>query len=386
MSDRDAIDCPSVTDLDVAVAHWGIDAWGGAEYLVTRLAEALGLRRVYTMGPPKPDDPNPYGEVAFVDVTDDLSPRPLRKLQARLGRPFEYALWEDVDWRVYGDPDVVITSGATTRAVITPDDTLHINYCHSPPRWFYDLYHDRKDSPAGTLTRPLVRYLRMRDQTVDPRVDHYFVNSPVVGRRLRKYYKRSAAVLYPPVDVETYRNEGDGGFYLHLGRLDVEKGVPEVVAAFAGSSRRLVLAGGRGDVPEGVVGRINRAHNVKYCGFVDDRTKRDLLARCRAVVFNGVNEDFGIVPIEANASGKACLARDGGFPGVFVTPGENGYLHDGSASSIREAIERFEVDGLASDPRTKVERFSTDAFDTRLGSTITRWYAEFHRSVSLDEP
>ncbi|TKX52753.1 group 1 glycosyl transferase, partial [Halorubrum sp. SP9] len=82
-----------------------------------------------------------------------------------------------VDWREFGDPDVLVTSGATTRAVITPDDTLHVNYCHSPPRWFYDLYHDRKDSLFGALSRPMIRYLRTRDMAVDPRVDHYFVNS-----------------------------------------------------------------------------------------------------------------------------------------------------------------------------------------------------------------
>jgi glycosyltransferase involved in cell wall biosynthesis len=372
-----------VADLDVAVAHWGVNAWGGAEYLVTELADALDCEVVHTLGDPAPDDPNPYGDVDFVDVTESLSPRPLRKLQARAGRVFEYALWEDVDWREFGDPDVLVTSGATTRAVITPDDTLHLNYCHSPPRWFYDLYHDRKDSLTGLLARPLVRYLRLRDQTVDPRVDGYFANSPIIARRLQKFYKRDSEVLYPPVDLDTYHDDGDEGFYLHLGRLDEEKGVPAVVDAFADGDHDLVLAGGRGDVSEAVMDRIRRADTIDYRGFVPEAEKRDLLATCRAVVFNGRNEDFGIVPIEANASGKAVFARNDGFPGLFVEEGENGLLHDGTAAGIRDAVTRFEREGIAGDPRSAVERFSTDAFVEQCRTSVAERYAAVQRGLTL---
>ncbi|WP_424019008.1 glycosyltransferase [Halorientalis pallida] len=375
---------PTLADLDVAVAHWGINAWGGAEYLVTHLAEALDCDRVYTLGEPDPDDPNPYGDVQFVDVTRDLSPAPLRRVQASVGRVFEYALWEDVDWRAYGDPDVLVTSGATTRAVITPDDTLHLNYCHSPPRWFYDLYHDRKESLVGQLARPLVRYLRMRDATVDPRVDGYFANSPVVARRIRKFYDRESEILYPPVDLSAYEDRGDEGFYLHLGRLDEEKGVPAVVEAFAGSDHRLVLAGGRGDVDDAVMDRIRRADGIDYRGFVDEAEKYDLLAACRALVFNGRDEDFGIVPIEANASGKAVLTRDEGFPAIFVDDGENGYRHDGSARGILAAIERFERDGIAADLGEQVETFSTDAFVDQLESSVVRRFERFRATGTRD--
>jgi glycosyltransferase involved in cell wall biosynthesis len=363
-----------VADLEVAVAHWHVDAWGGAEYLVTHLAEALDVDAVYTLGDPDPDDPNPYGDVGFEDVTPSLASPALRRLQRRAGRSFEYAQWEDVDWREFGDPDVLVTSGATTRAVITPDDTLHVNYCHSPPRWFYDLYHDRKDSTAGLLARPLLRYLRTRDTTVDPRVDHYLANSPVIERRLWKYYKRDAEVLYPPVDLQRYYDDGDGGFYLHLGRLDEEKGVHAVVEAFEGLDERLVLAGGMGDAGGDLRRRIERAGNVEWRGFVDDAEKRELLATCTAVVFNGRNEDFGIVPVEANASGKPVLARDEGFPGLFVVDGENGYLHDGTAAGIRALVRRGVAADLEGSPATHVDRFSVPAFREGLETALAREY------------
>lgn len=370
-----------IDDLSIAVAHWHVRAWGGAEYLVTKLAEALGKDTVYTMGPPSPDEPNPYGEIEFVDVLPSLSPAPLRRLQSLIGRVFEYALWEDVDWREFGDTDVLVTSGSTTRAVITPDDVLHLNYCHSPPRWFYDLYHDRKDSLLGLAGRPLVRYLRMRDMSIDPRVDHYFVNSPVVARRLEKYYNRDSEVLYPPVDLDRCYDGGDDGYYLHLGRLDDEKGVPAIVEAFSGADRELILAGGEGDIDDTVRNAIESAQNIVYRGFVSESKKYELLANCRALVFNGRNEDFGIVPIEANASGKAVLARDEGFPAQYVVDGENGYKHDGSVGGIRSVVEQFEHEPFEMDTTDTVARFGFDRFRTQLRNSISEQLLSFNRVI-----
>jgi glycosyltransferase involved in cell wall biosynthesis len=375
-------DAPSLTDIDVAVAHWHIDSWGGAEYLVTKLADAVGESCVYTVGPPEPSEPNPYGEVTFYDITQDLSGLIGPQVRHLMGRPAEYGLWADIDWRQYGNPDVLITSGATARAVITPDNTLNINYCHSPPRWFYDLYHDRKRTTTGRLARPLVRWLRTADNALDDRVDHYFANSPIVARRLWKYYKRDSEVLYPPINMDAYTDRGDEGFYLHLGRLDIEKGIEPIVAAFEGTDHKIVFAGGKGDA--NITSRIRTAPNMTYEGFVTEENKYELLGTCRAVVFNGRNEDFGIVPIEANASGKPCLARDEGFPGMFIEDGENGILHDGSPTSIRAVIERFERDGIASDPADSVDEFSMTAFEQRLQTRIPDLYWNFDRRFSQD--
>jgi len=385
----------ALADLDVAIAHWPVEAWGGGEYLVTRLAEALDEDTIHALGEPAPADSNPYGDVDFVDVRSSLDYPTIRRLQASAGRVFEYAQWEDVDWREFGDPDVLVTSGATTRAVITPEDTLHVHYCHSPARWLYDRYHDRKDSTVGRLSRPLLRHLRTRDATVDARVDHYLVNSPLIARRLWTYLKRESTVLYPPVDLTSYRDDGDEGFYLHLGRLDEEKGVPAVVEAFAGGvdehmrdttaslDVRLVLAGGAGDVDRSVRKTIEHAPNVDYCGFVDEAEKRDLLARCRALVFNAPDEDFGIVPIEANASGKPVLVRDSGFPGRFVEDGGNGLLHEGTPGGIRRAIDRFEEVGIAESPAEHVEHFDSERFERRLRRLLAHWAVKYESRAAF---
>jgi glycosyltransferase involved in cell wall biosynthesis len=218
---------------------------------------------------------------------------------------------------------------------------------------------------------------------VDPRVDQYLVNSPIIKRRLWKYYKRDSKVLYPPVEVDRYYNDGDHGFYLHLGRLDEEKGVPAVVGAFEGLNECLVMAGGVGDIDRSVLNRIEQAKNVEWRGFVDEDEKFELLARCSAVVFNGRNEDFGIVPIEANASGKPVVSRDDGFPGMFVDEGTNGVLHDGTEQDIKQAITRLREMDLLVQSRTHVTPFTTDSFLEELRNIISYEYTQIHKYVNI---
>jgi glycosyltransferase involved in cell wall biosynthesis len=371
--------------VDVAVAHWGIRSPGGAEQVAVAIAETLGVDRIHTVGRPDAETRRAY-DIEFHDVLEDLSASALRRAQAR-SRAFEYAVWEDVDWRAYGPPDLLVTSGATTRAVLTPDPTLHVNYCHSPPRWLYDRYHDRVAGlpwPVALAARPALRYLRTRDAAVDDRVGAYLANSPVIARRLWKFYNRDAEVVYPPVDVERYEAGPRGEFYLHVGRLDAEKGVEAVVEAFADLGQELVLVGPDGDATAAVERRVAAAPNVERRGFVPEAEKRDLLARCRAVVFNGASEDFGIVPIEALASGKATLAREEGFPGLFVREGETGLLHDGTAAGIRRAVERFEADPFGPDPAA-AERFSRERFERELRETLAAEYRAFRERFAVEK-
>ncbi len=356
----------------IALAHWHNPTWGGATYLVEKIAEALDLEEIYTIGEPKLKDSDT--DLNWIDVTEG----PVDAIRRKFGRAGEYALWEDVNWRQMGNPDVLITSGSTTRAVITPDDTLHINYCHSPPRWLYDLYHERKSSAIGQLARPALRYFRLRDQSVDPRVDKYLANSPIIQRRLWKYYKREATVLYPPLEIGSYYHDSYGDFYLYLGLLDREKGVPEIVEAFNSRKEQILFAGGRGDISNTLIDQINNAPNMEYLGFVNDSQKYELLATCRAVVFNAINEDFGIVPIEANASKKPCLVRDSGFPSLFIKEGYNGMIHNGTPESIRQTVEEFEAQNFEkTDFDSLIEPFKFPTFEKELRSFLIDSHEKF---------
>lgn len=121
-------------------------------------------------------------------------------------------------------------------------------------------------------------------------------------------------MVYPPVDLERYYNGGDGGYYLHLCRLDEKKEITKILRASGNTDHELVLAGGEGDAGTETYSIIDSAPNIDYRGFVAESKKYELLAYCRAVVFSGHNEDFGIVPVEANSSEKPCLERNDGFP------------------------------------------------------------------------
>ena len=127
-----------IRNLKIAIAHWKPRSWGGAEYLVTKMAEVLGIDKIYTLG--KLPSENPYGKVDFYDITKDLDFSLLKRFQLKFDRLFEYSIWESVDWSMYGDFDIIISSGSTTRAIITPDNVMHVNYCHSPPQDGFTIY------------------------------------------------------------------------------------------------------------------------------------------------------------------------------------------------------------------------------------------------------
>ncbi len=370
--------------MRVAIAHWSVRSWGGAEYLITKVAECLGVKRIYTLRK-FPDSDNPFGNVEFVELYGDLSPLNRIMLKA-MGRAWEYFIWESMNLREYEDFEILLTSGSTARAIITPEDIVHVNYCHSPPRWLYDLYHERiKRAKLRFLYNIILSRLRVLDVAVDRRVDYYLVNSPIIKRRLWKYLKRDSKILYPPIELRRYKFKEFGDFYLYLGRLDYEKGVVEIVKAFKELGEKLILAGGKGTAYSEVIKLIENSKNIEYVGFVSEDEKLKLLSECKAVVFNAINEDFGIVPIEANASGKPCICVKSGFPGLFIKDGVNGILHDGSVEGIEKAVERFESMDFNPDKiRSFAEKFDVSVFERRLKGYLQEFYEDFNSKLEED--
>jgi glycosyltransferase involved in cell wall biosynthesis len=146
--------------------------------------------------------------------------------------------------------------------------------------------------------------------------------------------------------------------------------------AFTSMNHQFALAGGRGDASEAVVPTIRTSPNIDYHGFVKEEIKRELLGTCRSI-FNGRNEDFELVPIEANASGKACLVCGERFPALLIKDGENGLIHHGSTEGMQGTVKCFEADGIKHDPTRSVDQYRTDAFTEGLRTVITDHYREF---------
>lgn len=372
--------------MRVGVFHWSFDELGGGEMLASYLAKALDTR-VYSVI--KDDKLNTLG---FADISSHL---PLVAKLARRFRSFDYLTWSSVDVRDFGDFDAVVTSGLTARALITPDDVMHVHYNHSPARWLYDLWHYRRKSKRWikqNLILPLVsEFFRIWDASVDNRVDYYFSNSPITKRRLWKYLKRDSVVLYPPIEFDKYISKESEDFYLFVGRLWHEKKPEEAIRACIKEKKRIVVIGS-GYLEKYLRDKYGNNQYVEIKGFVSEDEKIDLLSRCKAVIYPPIAEDFGIVPVEALASGKPVIVADTGFPPILLSEtgfvNKNGVLRvynggivtKGDETTIAIAIRMFDRFEWNSDAmREFAKRFDFSVFRGKLRKQLEEWYDEFTR-------
>lgn len=272
------------------------------------------------------------------------------------------------------DYDLVISSEAgPAKGVVTRPDSLHVCYCHSPLRYLWDLEPQYR-AASGRLTRLTMSLfgpgLRQWDVTTAARVDAFIANSAYVAQRIAKFYRREATVIHPPVDLGRFAPVATvGDAYLCAGQITPYKKIELAIEAFNRMGRRLDIIG------DGASAQLKRmaGPGIRFLGAVSDAEMERHLARCRALVFPGV-EDFGIVPLEAMASGRPVLAFARGGAKETVIEGKTGLLfHQQTADAIIDAVQRFEaggVDGSPEDYRAHVARFSRDVFESRIKTFI----------------
>lgn len=240
-------------------------------------------------------------------------------------------------------------------------------------RYLWDQYHVYR-AGAGALTRMampvLAPRLRLWDVTSAQRVDGFAANSRHVAARIKKYWRREARVVHPPVAVSEFAPAARGAvepYFLWAGELAPYKRPEIAVEAFRRLDLPLVVIGGPENTVSGLKGRAGP--KTRFLGKVPFAMLKHHLAHCRALVFPG-EEDFGIVPVEALASGRPVIAYGRGGVKDTVKDGETGvFFDDQSVDGLIDAVGRFEASGLADlDPAIAVQsaaRFSDDQF--RLG-------------------
>jgi glycosyltransferase involved in cell wall biosynthesis len=243
-------------------------------------------------------------------------------------------------------------------------------------RYLWNMFHDYHRK-SGLLTRwampPIAHYLRVWDTVSASRVDHYVANSQAVAGRIRRYYGREADVVWPPVDVGAFEpvdatERGDS--MLMVGELVAYKRPELAVEAFNRMGRKLVVIGG-GEM----LGEIRRlaGPTVTVLGPAPFAELRHHYARCRALIFPG-EEDFGIVPVEAMASGRPVIAFGRGGATETVVPGVSGLLfEEQSIDALVDAVEGFRDDDFEPDAIVAhARRFSREIFIARMREQIDR--------------
>lgn len=281
---------------------------------------------------------------------------------------------EQLDLRAY---DLVISSeSGPAKGVILSPHTLHICYCHSPMRYVWDMYYDYFNS-AGRLTRlvmPLImHYLRIWDYTSASRVDKFISNSKFVAKRIKKYYRRDAEIIFPPVDTNLfYPSKEQGDFYLIVGQLVGYKRADLAIDAFNRMGKKLVVIGDGEQMNK--LKKMAKL-NVKIIGRQDFSVIRDHYSRCKALIFPGV-EDFGIVPVEAMASGRPVIAfREGGALETIVDGLTGLFFDKQTPEALIDAVKRFESieDSFISDSIIEHSRkFDRERFKEKMQILINQ--------------
>jgi glycosyltransferase involved in cell wall biosynthesis len=249
---------------------------------------------------------------------------------------------EQLDLRGY---DLIISSeSGPSKGIIPPSDALHVCYCHTPMRYIWNMYHDYRSS-AGQITRlvmpPLSHYLRMWDVSSAARVDSFVANSATVARRIHRYYAANSVVIYPPVDTRAFSIAAASDladYYLMAGELVSYKRPDLAIRAFNEMKLKLVVIGG-GEMLDEI--RRLAGPTVTVLGPQPFDVLKQHYARCRALIFPG-EEDFGMVPVEAMASGRPVVAYGRGGATETVVDGVSGvFFAEQTSEAISSAVKRL---------------------------------------------
>jgi glycosyltransferase involved in cell wall biosynthesis len=362
----------------VALVHDYLNQYGGAERVLEAMHQLYPDAPVYTSLYEPEALPSHFRSW---DIRTSFLQRlpPVRRSPRTFF--FLYPLaFESFDLSGY---DLVISnSSAWCKGVLTPPDSLHLCYCLTPMRWAwsYDTYvqQEQISGAARYILPAAVHYLRLWDATSAQRVDRFVGISQAVVSRIRKYYRREADCIAPPVDVQSIpASTAPGRGLLVVSRLVPYKRIDLAVAACSQLNLDLTIVGDGRDRArlEGLAGPT-----VRFTGRVSDQQVREALAACAAFIFPG-EEDFGIAPVEAMAAGRPVVAYAGGGALDTVADGLTGcFFAPQTVDALARRLAAF--DPTAYDPvaiREHALQFDTRAFQHAFGEYVARAYAE-HRA------
>lgn len=357
--------------MRVAIVHDWLNQRGGAEEVLEVLCSMFPAAPIFTSIFVPRVMPRHYR--AWPIRTSFMQRLPAVDRYHRVLLPLYPLAFRSFDLSGY---DLVISnSSGFCHGVTTSSPTCHVNYCLTPPRyvWGLEQYVAREQvGRAGRAILPLAaRCLRRWDYEAAQRVDHFIGISRVVRERIKLFYGREASVIHPPVHTDAFVPATEiGDYFLVVSRLVPYKRIDLAVAAFKDLGLPLLIVGeGRDRASLEAMA----SPNIRFLGWQPRERVRELLARCRGFIFPG-EEDFGIAPVEAQASGRPVIAYAAGGALETVQEGTSGvFFRDATAQSLGEAVGRFQETETRFDPRTireEARHFDTAVFREKMTAFI----------------
>jgi glycosyltransferase involved in cell wall biosynthesis len=369
-------------DLKIAIVADWLTNRAGAERVVVTLADLFPNADIYT----SVFKPKIFPELKDRNVyTSFLQTMPF-------GR--RHQLWPTLRPRAFeelnlDDYDIVISSAsAEAKGVITKPETLHICYCHTPTRYYWSHYHYYLEHPEYGPLNPIIRWimpklihnLRLWDRVAADRVDVFVANSKTTAARIRKYYEANSTVIYPPVDTHRFgvsREVGD--YYLIVGRQTGYKRTDIAIEAFNRLGWPLKIVG-TGPMLKKWMMKSRR--NIEFLGRVGDSEVAQLMSQAQALIFPG-EEDAGIVPLEAMASGRPVIAYARGGATETIIEGKTGlFFGEQTAAALMAAVKKHsQITWHPNAIKEHALQFDTTVFRRKIKNFVNQYYEEYaHRS------
>lgn len=366
--------------MKVALVHDYLNQYGGAERVLEAFCELFPEAPIYTLFY---DEKLTYGRFKGKDIrTSFIQKIPFSRRYHQIFPPLMPMAVESLDLSEF---DLVLSDSASfAKGVITKPTTLHICYLHTPLRYAWDKSHQYlSEFPLPPVLKPLasffLTYLRLWDLHASIRPDVYLTNSRFVQSRIRKYYRKEAEVIPPPVSFEFFGGEftiaSSEDYFLMVGRLTPYKRFQLAITVFNKLGLPLKIVG---DGPERMRLEKSAEENIEFVGTVSDQVLRDIYANCRALIFPQ-EEDFGIVALEAMAAGKPVIAFRGGGAIESIIEGETGLFFDEPTESALEKAVR-EFGAFSFDPqriKNHTKGFDKEVFKKNIKGFIDRTNADF---------
>jgi len=357
--------------MKVAIVHHWLIKMGGGEKVVEYLCDLYPEADIYT---------HVYDQTKISDKinkhnvnTTFIGKLPLSKKYYKHYLPLMPLALKLLNLKEY---DLIISSeSGPSKGFQRNSNSIHICYCHSPMRYLWDLsneYNKKFNFLEKMVSKLVFPFLRKWDVSTAKDINLIIANSHFVSNRIFNCWGQKSKVIHPAINYSEFSiSDNVSDYYLVLSRHVPYKKIDIVIEAFNVNNKKVIIIGDGPDLKE-MKGMANTG-NITFLGWIDDKTKKKYLSECKALLFPGI-EDFGIVPIEAMASGRPVIAYNKGGALDYVIDNKNGlFFNEQSYDCLNDKINEFEMNYEKFNSnliRDSVKRFDKEYFYKEIKNEI----------------